>query len=79
MEPGAHILMPSPVSHVSGYANGLELPFLCDTRTVLMESWNAEKAVELIETFGVADTVAATPFLQELSRPRRRRVWRCPV
>lgn len=68
MEPGAHILMPSPVSHVSGYANGLELPFLCDTRTVLMESWNAEKAVELIETFGVAGTVAATPFLQELSR-----------
>ena len=33
-----------------------------------MESWNAEKAVELIETFGVAGTVAATPFLQELSR-----------
>lgn len=68
MEPGAHILMPSPVSHVSGYANGLELPFLCDTRTVLMESWNAEKAVELIEKHQVAGTVAATPFLQELTR-----------
>ena len=68
MAPGAHILMPSPVSHVSGYANGLELPFLCDTRTVLMESWNAEKAIEMIETYSVAGTVAATPFLQELTR-----------
>jgi acyl-CoA synthetase (AMP-forming)/AMP-acid ligase II len=63
---GDTLLMPSPVTHVSGFANGLEMPFLCGTRTVLMESWNAVEALALIERFGIAGTVAATPFLQEL-------------
>ncbi|MCF8710474.1 AMP-binding protein, partial [Rhizorhapis sp. SPR117] len=38
---GDVLLMPSPVTHISGYSFGLELPFLVGTRTVLMESWNA--------------------------------------
>ncbi len=63
---GDAILMPSPVTHVSGYSNGLELPFLAGTRTVLMESWNAAAALDLIETYQVRGTVAATPFLAEL-------------
>ena len=63
---GDTILMPSPVTHVSGYSNGLELPFLAGTRTVLMESWNAIEALRLIEEHQVRGTVAATPFLQEL-------------
>jgi non-ribosomal peptide synthetase component E (peptide arylation enzyme) len=44
IEAGDALLMPSPVTHVSGYSNGLELPFLAGTRTVLMESWNALEA-----------------------------------
>lgn len=64
--PGDVVLMPSPVTHVSGYSNGLERPFLNGTRTVLMESWNADAAVRLIDRYGVSMTVAATPFLQEL-------------
>ena len=66
IQPGDAILMPSPVTHVSGYSNGLELPFIGGTRTVLMESWNALEALSLIEHFQVRGTVAATPFLQEL-------------
>ncbi len=65
--PGDAILMPSPVTHVSGYSNGLELPFIWGTRTVLMESWNADLALEAIERHAVVGTVAATPFLQELA------------
>lgn len=65
--PGDAILMPSPVTHVSGYSNGLELPFLVGTRTVLMESWNAPQALDLIERYEVRGTVAATPFLTELA------------
>ena len=34
IETGDAMLMPSPVTHVSGYANGLEKPFLVGTRTV---------------------------------------------
>jgi acyl-CoA synthetase (AMP-forming)/AMP-acid ligase II len=67
IQPGEAILMPSPVTHVSGYSNGLELPFLIGTRTVLMEAWQADQALDLIERYDVVGTVAATPFLQELA------------
>lgn len=70
--PGQDItLMPSPVTHISGYSGGLEKPFQVGSRTVLMEVWDAAKAVELIDRFGVTSTVAATPFLVELCRVAR--------
>jgi acyl-CoA synthetase (AMP-forming)/AMP-acid ligase II len=59
-------LMPSPVTHISGFSGGLEKPFAVGSRTVLMEVWNATEAVDLIDRFGITSTVAATPFLQEL-------------
>lgn len=71
MAEGEATLMPSPVTHVSGYANGLELPLICGTRTVLMESWDARLALELIERHGLVGTVAATPFLVELAGAAR--------
>ncbi len=68
---GDATLMPSPVTHVSGYGNGLELPLVAGTRTVLMESWDAAAALELIERHQVVGTVAATPFLVELANAAR--------
>lgn len=64
---GDALLMPSPVTHVSGYANGLAMPFVAGTRTVLMESWDAGEALALINRHQVVGTVAATPFLVELA------------
>jgi acyl-CoA synthetase (AMP-forming)/AMP-acid ligase II len=69
--PGEATLMPSPVTHVSGFANGLELPLLRGTCTVLMESWNAHTALDLIEQHQLVGTVAATPFLVELAAAAR--------
>lgn len=63
---GDRLLMPSPVTHVTGYCIGLEMPFNTGTTTVLMERWNAQDAAHLIEQYRVAGTVGATPFLQEL-------------
>jgi acyl-CoA synthetase (AMP-forming)/AMP-acid ligase II len=68
---GDAMIMPSPVTHVSGYVNGLELPFVLGTRTVLMEAWNAAEALTLIDRHQVAGTVAATPFLIELAAAAR--------
>ncbi|MDF8335328.1 AMP-binding protein [Novosphingobium cyanobacteriorum] len=68
---GEATLMPSPVTHVSGYANGLEAPFICGIRTVLMEAWNAQEALALIEQHSLVGTVAATPFLVELAAAAR--------
>lgn len=64
---GDGILMPSPVAHTSGYANGLEQPFVSGTFTVLMEQWQADRAAALIDRHSLVGTVAATPFLQELA------------
>lgn len=71
LQAGEATLMPSPVTHVSGYANGLEAPFICGTRTVLMEGWDADAALHLIEEHDLVGTVAATPFLVELAAAAR--------
>jgi len=76
--PGEATLMPSPVTHVSGYANGLEAPFICGTRTVLMEAWNANEALTLIDRHQLVGTVAATPFLVELAAAARKAGNRLP-
>jgi len=65
------VLMPSPVTHITGYAGAMEKPFQFDARAVLMEHWDATVAVELIERFQVTSTVAATPFLMELCQVSR--------
>jgi acyl-CoA synthetase (AMP-forming)/AMP-acid ligase II len=60
------MLMPSPVTHITGYCCGLEMPLFLGTRTVLMDKWNAATAVQLIQAESVHATVGATPFLKEL-------------
>lgn len=69
--PGEPILMPSPVTHISGYANGLEAPFVCGTGTVLMERWDGQEALALIDRHRLVGAVAATPFLVELAAAAR--------
>ena len=61
------ILMPSPVTHITGYLYGIQLPFVLGAPAVLMEMWNAEQAADLIDRHGVTFTIAATVFLQELT------------
>lgn len=63
---GEPFLMPSPVTHITGYGFGLEMPFIAGTRTLLMETWDAGEAVRLIDRHGIIGTLSATPFLQEL-------------
>jgi len=61
------ILMPSPVTHITGYLYGIQLPIVLGAPAVLMEMWNAEAAADLIDRHGVTFTIAATVFLQELT------------
>ena len=64
--PGDTTLMPSPVTHVTGFSHALEMPFYGGTRCVLMEKWDAADAAAIIERERVSFTIGATPFLQEL-------------
>ena len=60
------VLMPSPVTHITGYLYALELAFAAGVKVVLMERWDAAAAVDLIARHGVSFSVGATPFLKEL-------------
>lgn len=58
--------MPSPVTHITGYCQALEFPFIIGLRAVLMDIWDPEKALELIEKERCNYTIGATPFLQHM-------------
>ena len=73
------MLMPSPVTHVTGYVNGIELPFFTDTKVLLMESWVVSRAVELIETHHATTCVSATPFCASWWTPAVIRARICPA
>ena len=43
------VLMPAPLAHISGLLNGVLVPGAAGMRTVLMERWDPEHALELID------------------------------
>ena len=61
------ILMPSPVSHITGYLYGIQMPFTLNAPAVFMERWGPHEAADRIDEHGVTFTIAATVFLQELT------------
>ncbi|MEH6588628.1 MAG: AMP-binding protein [Halioglobus sp.] len=66
------MLMPSPVTHITGYGSGMVLPFVTPVKSALMPRWNADAAVEYIQRVGATASVGATPFLQELLAAAKR-------
>ena len=62
------VIMPSPVTHVTGYLYGLEMPLVAQCSAVLMEKWDAAMAAALIHQHGATLSVGATPFLSELAQ-----------
>jgi len=72
-------LMPSPVTHITGYLYCILLPFLTGGRSVMMDRWDPAQAVRLIEAEGVTFTIGATPFLQELVDEAERQDSRLPT
>jgi acyl-CoA synthetase (AMP-forming)/AMP-acid ligase II len=72
------VLMPSPVTHITGYLYALEIAFAAGVKVVFMERWNAAEAVDLIARHGVTFSVGATPFLKELVAEVEKRGTRLP-
>jgi len=60
------MLMPSPVTHITGYGSGMVLPFITPVKSALMARWDADAAVEFTNRIGATASVGATPFLVEL-------------
>jgi acyl-CoA synthetase (AMP-forming)/AMP-acid ligase II len=66
------MLMPSPVTHITGYGSGIVLPFVTPVKSALMPRWDADAAVAFIEEVGATASVGATPFLVELVAAAKR-------
>ena len=62
----ARYLVASPVSHIGGSLYAFELPLLCGSSAVLLDNWNAEIAVRLIDEHRCTHTAGATPFLEQI-------------
>jgi cyclohexanecarboxylate-CoA ligase len=58
------LVMPSPVSHISGLLYGVLLPVVLGATSVLMERWDADEFCALVERERGTFSGGATPFLQ---------------
>lgn len=60
--------MPAPFAHLTGVTAGLTMPFSTGGSVVLMDVWDAERAVPLIEREGCAISSGTPVFLEEIVR-----------
>ncbi|TAL02749.1 MAG: cyclohexanecarboxylate-CoA ligase [Rhodospirillaceae bacterium] len=66
IEPGDKFLVPSPISHIGGSIYVFECPLLLGTTAALMERWNADDAVALVDVEHCTHMAGATPFLEQM-------------
>jgi cyclohexanecarboxylate-CoA ligase len=60
-------LMPSPLTHVSGFVHALLVPAVFGVRAVLMERWEPAAALALVAAERVTYMVGAPTFLRDLA------------
>lgn len=60
------IFMASPISHATGFLHGVNLPLIVGAKSVLMEHFSGEKALEIMSNEKCTFTMGATPFLHDL-------------
>jgi len=78
IERGDKFLVPSPIAHIGGSIYAFECPLLLGTTAVLMERWEADDAVRLIDAEACTHMAGATPFLEQLLAAARRAATRLP-
>ncbi|ORA80999.1 cyclohexanecarboxylate-CoA ligase [Mycolicibacter kumamotonensis] len=75
---GATFLVPSPIAHIGGSIYAFEAPLLLDATAVLMDTWDADAAVQLMLAEHCTHVAGATPFLVQLLAAARRAGTRLP-
>jgi acyl-CoA synthetase (AMP-forming)/AMP-acid ligase II len=78
VERGDRFLVPSPIAHIGGSIYAFECPLLLGTTAVLMERWNADDAVQVIDSQGCTHMAGATPFLDQMLGAAQRAGTRLP-
>ena len=62
------VLMPAPCAHISGLLNGITLPGVVPFRSVFMDRWDPEVALDVIERERVTFMVGPPTFFVSLMR-----------
>ena len=60
------VFMGSPLAHQTGFLAGMLLPIYIGSKTVLLDIWNADTAIEIILDEHVTFTMGSTPFLSDM-------------
>lgn len=66
LTPSDASFIPSPVTHVTGYLWVLNVPWCCNIPAVTIDTWDADRAFDLLEIHGCAFMAGATPFLRDI-------------
>jgi cyclohexanecarboxylate-CoA ligase len=66
VEPGDGFLVASPIAHIGGSIYAFECPLLLGTTAVLMDRWNADNAIGLMQAQRCTHMAGATPFLEQM-------------
>ena len=66
MRPGESLLLPMPVTHVAGLTYGILLPVTSAIATVLMDTWEPERALQLVERESIAVMISTPVFLRTM-------------
>lgn len=66
-------LVMSPFGHLTGFTWGILMPLRGRGEVVLLEVWDADRALDLFATYAVNFTMGATPFLSDLLDAARSR------
>jgi len=72
VEPGDSFFVASPISHIGGSIYAFESPLLLGSTAVLVDKWEADAAVGILERERCTHMAGATPFLQQLLESAKR-------
>jgi acyl-CoA synthetase (AMP-forming)/AMP-acid ligase II len=78
IEPGDKFLVASPIARIGGSIYAFESPLLLGTTAVLMDRWDADEAIRLMDAEKCTHMAGATPFLEQLLAAARRAATRLP-
>ena len=70
---GLTSLVMSPFGHLTGFTWGILMPLRGAGDVVLLETWDADQALDLVDRYAVSFTMGATPFLSDLLESARGR------
>ena len=67
------MLMPAPLAHATGFMHGVTAPFMMGARSVLLDIFNPEQCLEIIEREKCTCIMGATPFACDLLKAMQAR------